>query len=380
MKIPFGKPIIGKAEFNSIKKVLNSSRLVHGSKTEEFEESFSNFIGGGFATSLSSCTSGLHLANIILGIGTNDEVLVPSLSHVATVHAVEYVGAKPIFIDADVKTGNIDLELLQPKVTSKTKALVIVHYLGLPLNMDKVTQFCKKNKIFLIEDCALALGSRFKKKHVGLFGQIGAFSFYPVKHITTAEGGMIISKNKKIIDKVKKFKAFGYDRPLNQRIIPGLYDVNLLGYNFRMNEIEAAIGLEQLKRLPSFIKKRKANMSTYKSKIKEIKNIRLIDNDIDEVINSYYCAVIMLENSLKTKRNQILKILVNKGIGCSIYYPGPIPNYKFYKKKYKTNINEFKNASLFSNSSISLPLGPHINKSQINFICQQLQNIVKELS
>lgn len=380
MKIPFGKPIIGKAEFNSIKKVLNSSRLVHGSKTEEFEESFSNFIGGGFATSLSSCTSGLHLANIILGIGTNDEVLVPSLSHVATVHAVEYVGAKPIFIDVDVNTGNIDLDLLQPKVTSKTKALVIVHYLGLPLNMDKVTQFCKKNKIFLIEDCALALGSRFKKKHVGLFGQIGAFSFYPVKHITTAEGGMIISKNKKIIDKVKKFKAFGYDRPLNQRIIPGLYDVNLLGYNFRMNEIEAAIGLEQLKRLPSFIKKRKSNMSTYKSKIKEIKNIRLIDNDIDEVINSYYCAVIMLENSLKIKRNQILKMLVNKGIGCSIYYPGPIPNYKFYKKKYKTNINEFKNASLFSNSSISLPLGPHINKSQINFICQQLQNIVKELS
>ena len=303
MKIPFGKPIIGKAEFNSIKKVLNSSRLVHGSKTEEFEESFSNFIGGGFATSLSSCTSGLHLANIILGIGTNDEVLVPSLSHVATVHAVEYVGAKPIFIDVDVNTGNIDLDLLQPKVTSKTKALVIVHYLGLPLNMDKVTQFCKKNKIFLIEDCALALGSRFKKKHVGLFGQIGAFSFYPVKHITTAEGGMIISKNKKIIDKVKKFKAFGYDRPLNQRIIPGLYDVNLLGYNFRMNEIEAAIGLEQLKRLPSFIKKRKANMSTYKSKIKEIKNIRLIDNDIDEVINSYYCAVIMLENSLKIKKN-----------------------------------------------------------------------------
>lgn len=380
MKIPFGKPIIGKAEFNSIKKVLNSSRLVHGSKTEEFEKSFSNFVGGGFATSLSSCTSGLHLANIILGIGTNDEVLVPSLSHVATVHAVEYVGAKPIFVDADVKTGNIDLDLLQPKVTSKTKALVVVHYLGLPLNMDKVTQFCKKNKIFLIEDCALALGSRFKKKHVGLFGEIGAFSFYPVKHITTAEGGMVISKNKKIIDKVKKFKAFGYDRPLNQRIIPGMYDVNLLGYNFRMNEIEAAIGLEQLKRLPSFIKKRKTNMSTYKSKIKNIKNIRLIDNDLNKVINSYYCAVIMLENSLKTKRNQILKILVNKGIGCSIYYPGPIPNYKFYKKKYKINVNEFKNASLFSNSSISLPLGPHINKSEINFICQQLQNIVEELS
>ena len=380
MKIPFGKPIIGKAEFNSIKKVLNSSRLVHGSKTEEFEKSFSNFVGGGFATSLSSCTSGLHLANIILGIGSNDEVLVPSLSHVATVHAVEYVGAKPIFIDADVKTGNIDLNLLQPKVTPKTKALIIVHYLGLPLNMDKVTQFCKKNKIFLIEDCALALGSRYKKKHVGLFGEIGAFSFYPVKHITTAEGGMVISKNKKMIDKVKKFKAFGYDRPLNQRIIPGMYDVNLLGYNFRMNEIEAAIGLEQLKRLPSFIKKRITNMSTYKSQIKNINNIRLIDNDLNEAINSYYCAVIMLENSLKKKRNQILKILVNKGIGSSIYYPGPIPNYEFYKKKYKTRVSEFKNASLFSNSSISLPLGPHINKSEINFICQQLHNIVEKLS
>ncbi len=380
MKIPFGKPIIGQAEFNSIKKVLKSSRLVHGSKTEEFEESFSNFVGGGFATSLSSCTSGLHLANIILEIGHNDEVLVPSLSHVATVHAVEYVGAKPIFIDADVETGNIDLNLLQSKVTSKTKALIIVHYLGLPLNMDKVTEFCKKNKIFLIEDCALALGSKFKKKHVGLFGEIGSFSFYPVKHITTAEGGMVISKNKTIIDKVKKFKAFGYDRPLNQRIIPGMYDINLLGYNFRMNEIEAAIGIEQLKRLPSFIKKRSINMNIYKSKIRHINNLRLVDNNLSEAINSYYCAVIILENSLKRKRNQILKILVDKGIGCSIYYPGPIPNFKFYKKKYKTKATEFKNASLFSNSSISLPLGPHISKSEINFICQKLKNIVEKFS
>ena len=159
-----------------------------------------------------------------------------------------------------------------------------------------------------------------------------------------------------------------------------MYDVNLLGYNFRMNEIEAAIGLEQLKRLPGFIKKRKINMNAYKSKIKNINNVRLIDNDLNEVVNSYYCAVIMLENSLKKKRNQILKMLVNKGIGCSIYYPGPIPNYKFYKKKYKTKVYEFKNASLFSNSSISLPLGPHINKSEINFICQQLHNIVEELS
>jgi len=380
MKIPFGKPIIGVEEFKSIKKVLNSSRLVHGKKTEEFEESFRNFIGGGFSSSLSSCTSGLHLAYIILGVKAGDEVLVPSLSHVATVHAVEYVGAKPIFVDADVRTGNIDLNLIQSKITSKTKALTIVHYLGFPLDMDKVTEFCKKNKIFLIEDCALALGAKFKKKHVGLFGEIGSFSFYPVKHITTAEGGMVISKNKSIINKIKRFKAFGYDRPLNKRIIPGKYDVNLLGYNFRMNEIEAAIGLEQLKKLPDFIKKREQNMQTYRLKLKNVRNIRLIDNKIKGAKNSYYCAVVMFENSLKKKRDQVLSKLVERGIGCSIYYPGPIPNYKFYKKKYKTEVYEFKNASLFSNSSISLPLGPHINKSEINFICQQLHNIVEELS
>ena len=191
---------------------------------------------------------------------------------------------------------------------------------------------------------------------------------------------MVISKNKSIINKIKRFKAFGYDRPLNKRIIPGKYDINLLGYNFRMNEIEAAIGIEQLKKLPDFIKKREQNMQTYRLKLKNVRNIRLIDNKIKGAKNSYYCAVVMLENSLKTKRDQVLSKLVERGIGCSIYYPGPIPNFTFYKKKYKTKYIDFKNSALFSNCSISLPLGPHVKKTEINFICLQLKNIVEEMS
>ncbi|MBL18376.1 MAG: cell wall biogenesis protein [Flavobacteriaceae bacterium] len=380
MNIPFGKPNIGNEELRQIKSVLNSGQLVHGTKTKSFENSFENLVGGGYATSLSSCTAGLHLSYIALGIGKGDEVLVPALSHVATVHSVEYVGAKPIFLDAETETGNIKLSEIEKKINNKTKALCIVHYLGLPLNMERVLQICKKYNLFLIEDCALALGARYKGKHVGLFGDVGSFSFYPIKHITTAEGGMVISKKKSIISKLQKLKAFGYDKTLKDRKIPGKYGVDILGYNFRMNEIEAAIGFEQLKKFPTFFRKRLNNMKVYKKFLSNNKSLKIIDNDDKFATNSYYCATVVLNKKIKNKRDLVLKNLIKSGIGCSIYYPGPIPAYKFYKEKYNISMKEFKGADLISNGSIALPLGPHVTNENVKFICKKLEEIVISLS
>ena len=380
MNIPFGKPNIGNEELRQIKSVLNSGQLVHGEKTRSFENSFKKLVGGGYATSLSSCTAGLHLSYIALGIGKGDEVLVPALSHVATVHSVEYVGAKPIFLDAETETGNIKLSEIEKKINNKTKALCIVHYLGLPLNMERVLQICKKYNLFLIEDCALALGARYKGKHVGLFGDVGSFSFYPVKHITTAEGGMTISKKKSIINKLEKLKAFGYDKTLQDRKIPGKYGVDILGYNFRMNEIEAAIGFEQLKKFPTFFRKRLSNMKVYKRLLSNNKFLKIIDNDDKSATNSYYCATVILNKKIKNNRDLVLKNLIKSGIGCSIYYPGPIPAYKFYKEKYKVSMKEFKGADLISNCSIALPLGPHVTNDNVKFICKKLEEIVVSLS
>ena len=185
--IPFGKPLINKSEIELIKKIINSNILVHGPKSIEFEKKFRNFTKSKYAISVSNCTTGMNLIYFSLGIGKGDEVIVPAQTHIATAHAVEYTGAKAVFADCDIKTGNISLDQIKKKINNRTKAICIVHFLGIPVDIKPIKNFAKKNNLFLIEDCALALGSNYYGKHVGTLGDAGVFSFYPVKHITTGE-------------------------------------------------------------------------------------------------------------------------------------------------------------------------------------------------
>ncbi len=378
MNIAFGKPMIDKKEIMRVVSTLRGPQLVHGRQTKKFEDCFVDFVGGGYATSLSSCTAGLHLSYKALGISKGDEVIIPALTHVATAHSVEYVGAKPVFIDSEIRTGNLNLDLIEKKINLRTKAICVVHYLGMPIDMTKILNLVKKYKLYLIEDCALALGAKYKKKHVGLFGDVASFSFYPVKHITTAEGGMLLSKNKIIVEKIKKLKAFGYDKSLNDRKVPGKYNVNYLGYNFRMNEIEAAIGIEQMKKLPNFLKKRKENMLKLRNLIK-FKDINFMYEEKEDFLHANYCALIILEKKLAPKRDLVIKKLIKKKIGCSIYYPGPIPFLNFYKNKYNFDINEFKNSKILSNNSIALPVGPHLSPTNMNTIVRRLREVIEDL-
>ena len=254
MKYPFGKPIFDNKKYiNSIKKIFKSGKLVHGKNIENFENDFKAFTNAKDAISVSSCTTGMQLFYNVLNISSGDEVIVSSQTHVATAHAIESCGAKPIFVDSELKTGNINIEKIEKKINRKTKAITVVHYLGNPVDMIKINKIAKKHKLFVLEDCALALGTTISKKHVGLFGDAGFFSFYPVKHMTTGEGGMIICKNKKFSNKIKKMRAFGYNKNLNQRKIPGQYDVDSFGFNFRMGEINASIGSHQIQNLKKFL-------------------------------------------------------------------------------------------------------------------------------
>ena len=333
--IPFGKPLIGNAEKEAVLNVLSNTQLVHGEKCKEFENAFSSFIGGGFCTTTSSCTSALHLSYINLGIhGHEMEVIVPALSHVASAHSIEYNGAKPIFVDVDLNTGNIDTNLIEDKINEKTKAICVVHFAGLPVDMEKILILSKKYNLKVIEDCALGIGAKFQKKHVGLFGDYSSFSFYPVKHITTAEGGMLVAKNKTDVEKISKLKAFGYDRNLNNRKVPGLYDVNLLGYNFRMNEIQAAIGTCQLKQIDSFLLKRSLNSKLLRQELQSIGEIMCLSDSYGPFEHSNYCLIIVLKEKIANKRIEIIEDLNKVGIGTSIYYPGPIPYLEYYKNKY----------------------------------------------
>lgn len=380
MKIQFGKPLINSKEINSVKRILSGSILVHGPKTQEFEKNFSYFTGSKYSISLSSCTAGLHLGCLAMGLKKGDEVIVSSQTHVATAHAIEITGAKPIFIDSLLPNGNIDCNQIEKKITSKTKGILIVHYMGIPVQIDKILKIKKKYNLFLIEDCALALGSRYKKKHVGLFGDLGVFSFYPVKHITTIEGGMLITNNKTIAKKILKLKSFGYSRSFEQRKIPGLYDVDHIGINYRMNEISSVIGIEQLKKFKKFTRKRLKNFIYYQKNFKNFdKYFYIIKDTNKDKYSNYYCLNIVLKREYTKFRQKILTKLKSKSIGFSIYYPGPVPLFNYYKKKYKLKSSSFPNSKYLSDSIISLPIAPHIDIRHIKYITNSLKKILNEI-
>jgi perosamine synthetase len=230
--------------------VLGGDILTHGPENRAFESEFSRFVGGDArCVAVSSCMAALHLAYWQMGIGPGDEVLVTAQTHVATAHAVEAVGARPVFVDCKPDTGNIDPALLERAVTARTRAIGLVHFLGIPCDMDQILQLAARHGLKVMEDCALAVGARYHGTHVGLLGDAGCFSFYPAKHMTTGDGGMFVTRDGALADRVVKARAFGVDRGFGERSIPGIYDVPTLGLNYRMSDINAAVGRMQLARI-----------------------------------------------------------------------------------------------------------------------------------
>jgi len=214
-EIAFGRPMIAEEERAAVLRVLESPQLVHGPMAKEFESAFAASLGGGaYATTVSSCTAGLHLAYLHLGLREGDEVIVPAETHVATAHTVEVTGARPVFVDCEARTGNIDPAAVADAITERTRAISVVHYLGLPVRMEPILSVARKHSLFVVEDCALAVGASLDGVACGLLGDVGAFSFYPVKHITTAEGGMVVSRHKEVTASIENIKAFGYDRTM----------------------------------------------------------------------------------------------------------------------------------------------------------------------
>ncbi len=378
-EIPFGRPMIGAAERAAVMAVLDGPILVHGPRAIEFEKAFAAWTGAQHATSTASCTAALHLSYFQLGIGAGDEVIVPAQTHAATAHAVELVGATPIFVDAEIRTGNIDIDQIEAALTPRTRAISLVHYLGMPVDMDRVMAIARRHELFVVEDCALSLGGRYRGIHTGLLGDVGCFSFYPVKHITTAEGGMIISRHAEVVAKIARQKALGVDRQHGDRKIPGVYDVTHVGFNYRMNEIEAAIGIEQVKRLDDILKIRERNYRALHRGLREINEISLFETTQGDFESSYYCLSVLLEGRLAERRFELVGKLNAQGVGTSVYYPRAVPKLTFYRDKYKIRASDFPVASRISDTSIALPVGPHLDEDDMAYIAQTLKAAIMEI-
>jgi perosamine synthetase len=245
--------------------------------------------------------------------------------------------------------------------------------------MVRVMEIAKANDLFVVEDCALAIGTSQKSTHAGLFGDAGVFSFYPVKHMTTAEGGMVITQDGELAQRLRLRKAFGVDRAMHERKVPGIYDVVTLGYNFRMNELQAAIGIEQVKKLDRFLAARTANFDALDAGLREAPEITLFDRAGDGFVSSHYCFNMMLDADKADQRTDVIQALNARGIGTSVHYPGPVPQTTYYRDRFGHKPEDHPVANWISNCSIALPVGPHLDESHMTTIVAAVKDVISEV-
>ncbi|MGH2744320.1 MAG: DegT/DnrJ/EryC1/StrS family aminotransferase [Thermoleophilaceae bacterium] len=380
--VPFGKPMLGEEERSAVAEVLAGTTLTHGPRVKGFEKSFAEFTGAPHAIATATCMASLHLAYLFLEVGPGDEVLVPAQTHVAMAHAVQACGAKPVFVDAEPTTGNVDLDQLESLVTPRTRAISVVHYLGLPVEMERVVEIARRNDCFVLEDCAIALGAAYRGTHVGLHGDIGCFSFYPVKHITTGEGGMVITTRDDIAERVSKQRAFGIDKSvLADRRHTGAYEIEALGFNYRLGEVGAALGVEQMKRLPGFLEQRERNFELLAEGLGEIDELDVLETGHDgDRRSSHYCLAAVLDVALRERREWIIDQLKAEGVGTSVYYPKPLPETRFYSETYGYQAGSHPVAATISYGSIAFPVGPHIEEGDVEMIVETVKRVLAQVT
>jgi dTDP-4-amino-4,6-dideoxygalactose transaminase len=263
-----------------------------------------------------------------------------------------------VFADVLPASGNLDPDAAASARTARTRAVMAVHYLGLPCAMDRVAEAA--GPAFVVEDCALALDATWRGRKTGTLGRAGCFSFYPVKHMTTVEGGMLTTDDEGLARRVGQARAFGYDRALGERAKPGIYDVTMLGYNYRMNEVTAAVGLAQIAKLDRFQAARAANFAQLRRALAEIDEVTVFAPVQGDAVSSHYCLNAVLPRNGGVDRDAVVAALGARGIGTSVHYPKAVPLMAYYRERYGHREGEFPVAEWLAGQSISLPVGPHL--------------------
>lgn len=376
--IKFAKPQLNSEAYSNVLEVMDSGVFVHGKFSKLFEEKFKEIFRYDSATTVSNATTGLQLSHFALGKDIDpdkNEVLCPAMSHVATAHAIEMLCLKPIFVDANLSDGNIDVRKLEGINLDKVRGITYVHFNGVPADVKALSSFCSDNDLYSVEDCAIALGASVDNTPVGLWGDVGAFSFHPVKQLTTGEGGMVVSKNANIINQVNRIKAFGVDQGFNERKIPGVYNVDSIGTNNRMAELPAAVGYGQLSTIKEHQEQREKNFNTLKNLlVSENLPLRILGERTKDS-RGVYNLIVLIDEKVKRTRNEIILNLKDLGLECSVYYPHPIPRLKYYKERYNCDMSNFKNSIIIADRSFSIPLGPHLGSDDFYIIIELLKKV-----
>jgi len=370
-KIPLFDLNFDEQEEQAIIKILRSKWISTGPKCEEFENLFSSMLGVKNAITLANCTSALHLACVVLGIKEGDEVICPSFTFAASVNCIRYVGATPVFCDIKGPDHfNMDPVHIEQLITPRTKAIVVVHIAGFPADMDAIMTIAMKFNLKVIEDASHGPLSEYKGKKVGTIGDVGCFSFFSNKNISTGEGGMLVTNNEAFAKRVKSLRSHGMTTMSYQRFKGHAtdYDILEVGYNYRMDDIRASIGVVQLNRLKEDLIKRSVVRSWYINALEHIDSLIIPFSDNQEFVSNYIMPVV-LRDSTSEKRDSIRKKLHDKGIQTSVHYPA-VHQFSFYKK-YKTSL---PNTEYVADNEITLPMYSKLTEKDINFIVGTLKN------
>jgi len=333
MKIPYGKQTIDKKDLIEVVKTLKSDFITTGPKIKEFEDKFSKYVGVKYSVAVSNGTAALHLACLAAGLKKDDELITTPMTFAASANCALYCGAKPIFVDI-TNQGLINEKKIEKKITKKTKIIIPVHYAGLPCNMEKIGKIAKKHNLIVIEDACHAVGSKYKDSNCGdcQYADMGIFSFHPVKHITTGEGGMITTNSKKLYNKLLKLRTHGITNNPNELISKKeggwFYEMQDLGFNYRITDIQCALGVNQLRKIRKFVEKRREIANQYNLTFKNNSNVEIIKDEKDQ-FNAHHLYVIKLKNS--EIRRKLYDYLRTKNIFCQVHYI-PVYWHPYYKK------------------------------------------------
>lgn len=365
-KIPLCLPAIGEEEINAVVKVLRSGWIAHGPKNHEFEDLFKRYVGVKYAITMNSCTSCLHLALEAMGI--KGEVITPSFTFVATVNAIVLAGATPVLVDIDKDTRNISPQSIEEAVTNKTEALMVVHYAGLPADMPAIIDIAKKHNLRVIEDSAESLGGSYNGIKVGSY-DVGCFSFFPTKNITTGEGGMLTTNNDALASRIRTMCAHGIDSTTFAREKaekPWLRIASQFGYNFRLSNVLASIGVEQMKKINTLNSIRQQISDRYINNLRSLETVGF-QKVPEGYVNSWQMFTILVDPSI---RDSLLFYLRDNGIGVSVHFDPPVHLQPLYTKLRKRTLDV---TELVTNSIITLPIYPTMSMEDVDYVCDVIK-------
>jgi len=372
--IPIAKPYLTQDEAQAAHDVILSGWVTQGPKVAEFEENFARYVGSNYAVAVSSCTTALHLAMIVAGIGKDDEVICPSMSFIATANAIVYTGAKPVFAEVNEQF-NIDAAHAESLITHKTKAILIVHQIGMPADIDTFKDICIRHKLILIEDAACAIGSEYKGKKIGSHSDLVCFSFHPRKVITTGDGGMITTSNEAFAKRFKTLRQHAMsvndlERHKAGKIIIEEYPE--VGYNYRMTDIQAAVGIKQLEKLDWIVSERRKIAFRYNEAFKNCKHLKL-PIEAENYFSNFQSYCITLLESSPVGRDELMQLLLKKGISTR---RGVMLIHK--EKSYSSKGINLPISEYIESSSVILPLFVGMKEEELQYTVACVLDFLKE--